>query len=70
MLDLGGGWCLGLKRGKSRREREKEEREKKRNNEKGERNFGELKSMRESVLKNYICYTIKLQYHHIFTMVL
>ena len=41
MLDLGGGWCLGLKRGESRREREKVEREEKRNNEREEREISE-----------------------------
>ena len=40
MLMLGGGWCLGLKRGESRWERENEEREDNINNEGGERNFG------------------------------
>ena len=49
MLDLGGGWCLGLKRGESKKERGKEMREEKRNNERRERNFRELKSMRERV---------------------
>ena len=43
---------MGLKSGESKWEREKEEREEKRNNERGERNFGELKR-RENVLKNY-----------------
>ena len=33
MLMLGGGCCLGLKRGESRGEREKEEREENKNNE-------------------------------------
>ena len=37
MLMLGGWWCLDLKRGESRREREKEEREENRNNVREER---------------------------------
>ena len=37
MLMLGGGCCLGLKRGESRGEREKEEREENKNNERKER---------------------------------
>ena len=37
MLMLGGGWCLGLKRGENRWEREKEEREENINNEREER---------------------------------
>ena len=47
-----------------------ERREQMRKREGRERNFGELKSMRESILKNYICYTIQLQYHYIFMTVL
>ena len=34
---LGGGWCLGLKRGESRWEREKEEGKENKNNEREER---------------------------------
>jgi len=49
-LDLGGGWCLGLKRGESRWEREKEEREKKRNNEGEEREILGIKKLNKILI--------------------
>ena len=60
MLMLGGGWCLGLKRGESRWEREKEKREENINNEREEREIP-----RKSSLKYIYIYILQYCYNAI-----
>ena len=64
---LGGGWCLGLKRGESRWEREKEEGEENKNNEREER---EISGKVEYNIYIYIFFTILLKCNSTFRIAL